>query len=130
MVTARWPSGVATAAPTIAFDDVDVIRKGRSVLRVPSLRLRPGVTALVGSNGSGKTTLLHTIAGLLRPAAGQVTVLDADPVDARGRVAYVLQATAVSAQLLVTVEEVVALARAARRGPARRLRPSDRQIVR
>ena len=130
MVTAPQPGSSADSAPTIAFDDVDVVRQGRSVLQVPTLRLRPGVTALVGSNGSGKTTLLHTIAGLLRPVAGRVTVLDRDPVEARGRVAYVLQATAVSAHLLVTVEEVVALARAARRGPVRRLRPTDRQIVR
>ncbi len=130
MVSAPRRALTAGAAPTITFEGVDVVRQGRSVLQVPSLRLRPGVTALVGSNGSGKTTLLHTIAGLLRPAAGRVTVLDGDPVEARGRVAYVLQATAVSAHLLVTVEEVVALARAARRGPVRRLRPSDRQIIR
>ena len=33
------------------------------------------VTGLVGPNGAGKTTLLNLAAGLLRPAAGEITVL-------------------------------------------------------
>ena len=33
---------------------------------------------LVGANGAGKTTLLATVAGLLRPSAGRVTLDDAD----------------------------------------------------
>jgi ATP-binding cassette subfamily C protein CydD len=37
--------------------------------------LRPGrVTVLVGGNGAGKTTALHTIAGLVAPSHGRVTV--------------------------------------------------------
>jgi ABC-type lipoprotein export system ATPase subunit len=34
--------------------------------------------ALMGRSGSGKTTLLHVIAGILRPDAGEVVVLDQD----------------------------------------------------
>ena len=38
-----------------------------------SLEVMPGeVVALLGSNGAGKTTTLNAIAGLVRPAAGQV----------------------------------------------------------
>lgn len=44
-------------------------------LRVPAGR----VVGLVGSNGAGKTTLLHLMVGLLRPSAGQVTVLGDQP---------------------------------------------------
>ena len=75
------------AAATITFDGVDVVRgKDDRCWRSPSLRLRPGVTALVGSNGSGKTTLLHTIAGLLTSGRRTVTVLGtAIRSTARGR---------------------------------------------
>jgi len=37
-----------------------------------------GVHAVVGHNGAGKTTLLHTVAGLLRPSAGQVWLAGRD----------------------------------------------------
>ena len=43
-------------------------------LRVPSLALPPGVTAVIGLNGAGKTTLLEVCCGLLLPAAGTVLV--------------------------------------------------------
>jgi branched-chain amino acid transport system ATP-binding protein len=39
-------------------------------VRVPAGR----VTALVGSNGAGKSTLLRTLAGLVRPRGGELTV--------------------------------------------------------
>ncbi|MEQ8899370.1 MAG: ATP-binding cassette domain-containing protein [Roseovarius sp.] len=38
-----------------------------------------GITALIGPNGAGKSTLLHCLAGLNRPAAGEVHV-DGAPV--------------------------------------------------
>ena len=39
----------------------------------------PGVTGLLGPNGAGKTTLLRTIAGLVRPSEGGVTVEGINP---------------------------------------------------
>ena len=49
--------------------------------------------ALLGPNGAGKTTTLRIVAGLLRPDAGQVTVLGidalADPIAAKRDVAWV-----------------------------------------
>jgi tungstate transport system ATP-binding protein len=55
------------------FDGVRVVRGGRLVLEIPSLRIRGGrTTAILGPNGSGKTTLLRLIAGLERPHAGRV----------------------------------------------------------
>ncbi len=49
--------------------------------------------ALLGPNGAGKTTTLRIVAGLLRPDAGQVSVLGidalADPIAAKRDVAWV-----------------------------------------
>lgn len=50
-----------------------------SALRDATLHVGSGeVVGLIGPNGAGKTTLLNTIAGLLAPAAGTVTLDGAD----------------------------------------------------
>ena len=47
-----------------------------------SLRVNAGeVVAVIGANGAGKSTLLKTIAGLLRPKAGDI-VFDGEPIGA------------------------------------------------
>lgn len=49
--------------------------KKRPVLRDVSLTLRRGeVVALLGPNGAGKTTCFYSIAGLVNPDAGTVTI--------------------------------------------------------
>lgn len=61
---------------TVVVDDVTVAyRAGRPVLRGISARVTPGaMLAVTGPSGAGKSTLLSTMAGLLRPTAGSVTV--------------------------------------------------------
>jgi branched-chain amino acid transport system ATP-binding protein len=54
--------------------DLDVFYGDLQALRQISLRVDAReVVALLGPNGAGKTTLLRTIAGLQRPASGEVT---------------------------------------------------------
>lgn len=66
-------------------EGLDVARGERRLLRGVDLRLRRGeVVAILGPNGAGKSTLLATLAGLLPPASGRVSV--------DGRVAAALQA--------------------------------------
>jgi manganese transport system ATP-binding protein len=86
------------------------------------------VTALIGPNGSGKSTLLNAMAGLLSPAAGELTV--APLPDRPRRIAYVLQTTKVNDALPITVYEVVAMGRYAGKGAYRWLRAADRTAIR
>jgi len=59
-------------------------------LRDCSLEIPEGrVAALVGPNGAGKTTLLHMLTGLLRPTAGQVSVLGRTPGEDPGLLPHI-----------------------------------------
>ncbi len=52
---------------------LSVSRGGGAVLRDLHLTVDTGdMFALIGKNGAGKTTLLETVAGLLRPMAGEI----------------------------------------------------------
>jgi branched-chain amino acid transport system ATP-binding protein len=49
--------------------------KRNPIVRNLNLEVRPGeIVAMLGSNGAGKTTSLLTLAGLLRPISGEVTI--------------------------------------------------------
>jgi putative ABC transport system ATP-binding protein len=63
---------------TLTVDGADLAWNGdRPVLTGVTVAARPGeMLAVTGTSGAGKTTLLSAMAGLLRPAAGQVRVED------------------------------------------------------
>jgi ABC-type Mn2+/Zn2+ transport system ATPase subunit len=84
---------------------------GRSpVLRGVSCRVEAGESVgLVGPNGAGKTTFLRAVLGLLRPAAGTVSV------DRSKRFAYVPQAEEFNPAWPLTFRETAELALRARR---------------
>jgi putative ABC transport system ATP-binding protein len=68
------------------LQDVKHAYEGAEVLRVDAWQAEQGEHwLLLGPSGSGKTTLLHALAGILRPAAGTVTVAGQDlgALDAR-----------------------------------------------
>jgi len=59
-----------------------------------SLRVNAGeVVAVIGANGAGKSTLLKSIAGLMRPKAGDI-VFDGEPIGAAPAFAVVKQGIA------------------------------------
>ncbi|MDP9320901.1 MAG: heme ABC exporter ATP-binding protein CcmA [Chloroflexota bacterium] len=69
-----------------------------------SLSISTGeIYGLLGPNGSGKTTFIRTVAGLVRPDAGEVTVLGTAPRAAvgSGEVGYMTQAAALYGELSV-----------------------------
>ena len=85
---------------------------------------------IVGPNGSGKSTLLKTIAGLLEPYSGTLTVLGKSPRSlAPGSIAYVPQIEDVDWSFPATVWDVVAMGRFPRLGLFRRFGQADRAAV-
>ena len=81
-------TGVAVSLRDLRRDYND-----RPVLRNVALRLAAGQTlTVIGPNGAGKSTLLRILATLLRPTAGEVSVLGAklprEAWRARGRIGY------------------------------------------
>ena len=65
----------------IVLEALRIERGGRTLLNVPSLRLRGGsTTAILGPNGAGKTTLLRVIAGIEKPDTGKI-LMGNSPVD-------------------------------------------------
>ena len=73
-------------------------RGSRKTLDVPHFEIFSGENvAIIGANGAGKSTLLQVIACLLHPAEGRIRVggrvvgEDISPIDARRRMAMVLQ---------------------------------------
>jgi putative ABC transport system ATP-binding protein len=113
---------------TLVVDDVTVSwsRGAPEVLRSVSAVVEPGrVLAVTGPSGAGKTTLLSTMAGLLRPGSGTVTV-DGEPLRDRDhavaeRVVLVPQDNGLAAILTAAENlQVVLLARGLAPAEARR----------
>lgn len=85
---------------------------------------------IVGPNGSGKSTLLKTIAGLLEPSSGTLSVLGKSPrALPAGSIAYVPQIEDVDWSFPATVWDVVAMGRFPRLGMFRRFGKHDRAAV-
>ena len=99
-----WVPGIAPAAPPApahAPGEVLLRAEGLAVARVRGVPVATGIAldvragealAVTGPNGAGKSTLGLTLAGLLRPAAGDVRAADAlaagagaTPIDWRSR---------------------------------------------
>jgi iron complex transport system ATP-binding protein len=98
---------------TLAAAGIVVKRGGRTILdRASTTFASPGLTVVVGPNGAGKSTLLSTLAGLLKPDAGDVR-LDGAPILQMNlrqlalRRAYLPQNA--RSEWPITVERVVAL---------------------
>ena len=117
----------------IDLRDVTVEYGRRVVLRGVSLEIAAGErVALIGPNGAGKSTLLRAVTGVVRPAAGSVSLAGA-PIEKldRGTIARRLAVVPQQATLpfATRVEDVVALGRLPHEDPLRGSRPADRAAV-
>ena len=62
-------------SPTLELKQVVIRNNQRLLCRELNLKLYPGkILGLVGPNGCGKSTLLKTMAGLLAPSSGQISI--------------------------------------------------------
>ena len=117
----------------VELRDVTVEYGRRVVLRGVSLEIGAGErVALIGPNGAGKSTLLRAVTGVVRPAAGSVS-LAGTPIEHldRGTIARRLAVVPQQATLpfATRVEDVVALGRLPHEDPLRGSRPADRAAV-
>lgn len=94
--------------PYLVINDLTAGYGGPPIIEDICLEARPGaITAIVGPNGAGKSTLMKTIAGVIRPSAGEIKVcgqvtsgLSADKLVRHG-MAYVPQVANVFPSLTV-----------------------------
>jgi ABC-type Mn2+/Zn2+ transport system ATPase subunit len=102
----------------------------RPVVDNISLNLQPGeLLVLIGTNGSGKSTLLKTLAGLIHPMHGELSLLGSAAGKLPTRVAYLPQHPVSSHTLPLCVQDVVAMGRYAHLGLFKRSTDVDRLIV-
>ncbi len=115
----------------VAIRDLVVRYERVTALDGVTLSLKAGMAlGIVGPNGSGKSTLLKTIAGLVEPASGSVTVFGKSPRAVRpGTIGYVSQIEDVDWSFPASVRDVVAMGRYPRLGPFARFSSADRAAV-
>src|SRR5438094_8315384 len=97
------------AEPLLAVEEIHTYYGKSHILDGISLEVGPGeVVGLLGRNGVGKSTTLKAIAGLVRPAAGQI-LLEGKPIHrlpghriARLGIAYVPEERRIFRLLTVT----------------------------
>ncbi|MFJ4762017.1 zinc ABC transporter ATP-binding protein AztA [Streptomyces diastaticus] len=108
----------------VRLDEVSAGYAGRDVLKRLGARIPAfTTTAVVGPNGSGKSTLLGVMAGVIRVTSGSVRHRTGK------RPAFVVQRSAATDALPLTVREAVAMGRWGRLGLWRRLSREDRAVV-
>jgi iron complex transport system ATP-binding protein len=124
-------SSHATSAPLRAHG-ISVRFGSRSVLDRLSLEVAPGCwTSIIGPNGCGKSTLLKSLAGLIEPQEGYVSLEDL-PLkswqrrERARRIAWLPQSTEASD---LTVRDCAALGRFAYVGWLGTSRPADEEAV-
>ena len=112
----------------IEVTDLTVAYGDHPVLWDVDLDVPHGVLmGVVGPNGAGKTTLVKAILGLVRPAAGRVSVLGRPYEDVRRAVAYVPQRGSVDWDFPTSVLDVVQMGRYGALGWVRRPGRAERE---
>ena len=116
-------------APLLNLQNVSVVYESGFALNDVSFEVQQSErVAVVGPNGAGKSTLLQSVAGVLKPTNGKITISGQEP-DEHICIAYLPQKSSVDWQFPVTVWDVVMMGRVGRIGFFRRASEEDRAIV-
>ncbi|RMG94751.1 MAG: metal ABC transporter ATP-binding protein [Chloroflexi bacterium] len=114
----------------IEVEDLTLAYQDKPVLWDIDLHVPEGILmAIVGPNGAGKTTLIKTILGLLKPAAGRITIYGKPFVAQRKLVAYVPQRGSVDWDFPTNVLDVVMMGRYGRLGWVKWPGREDRELA-
>lgn len=118
-------------APALEVQDLVVRYPGNiTAVRGFGVRLERGQCGvLVGPNGCGKSSVLKAIAGIARPAAGEVRVFGNAVGACHHRTAYLPQVPEVAWTFPISVREMVMQGRDVHMGWLGRPRPADEQAV-
>ncbi|HIY86621.1 MAG TPA: ABC transporter ATP-binding protein [Candidatus Yaniella excrementavium] len=110
--------------------DIVLYRGSHRAVSASSFTIPHGkITAVIGPNGSGKTTLLQSIAGILTPSAGRITVLGQAVKNVKQDISFVMQSVVFPTGTPITVKDVVSMGRYAQRGWFGMFRPHDRAAI-
>ncbi|MBI3429788.1 MAG: ATP-binding cassette domain-containing protein [Actinobacteria bacterium] len=85
-VVAKVKTPPIFTAEIIEVNDVTLSYGNTRALDNVSLRIgEEEIVAVMGRNGAGKSSLLRSIAGVLKPTQGKISVLGSDPIDLAGK---------------------------------------------
>ncbi len=114
----------------IEVTDLTVAYHEKPVLWDIDLTVPEGtLMAIVGPNGAGKTTLIKSVLGLIKPAAGQVSIYGKSYTEQRQLVGYVPQRGSVDWDFPTSVLDVVMMGRYGRLGWFRRPGHKERELA-
>ncbi len=126
----NMPTEMTASPVTISASQLDIGHGLHTVAHDINMQMHSGeLLVLIGTNGSGKSTLLKTLAGMIAPIRGEVTVLSTRPGGSPRRVAYLPQHPVSSHTLPLRARDIVAMGRFAHLGLFRRAQKVDRLIV-
>lgn len=121
---------ITTDQYAVQVEDLTVIYHEKPVLWDVDIQVPSGVVmAIVGPNGSGKTTLIRTILGMVKPAAGHVSILGLPYPKRRRVVGYVPQRNSVDWDFPTTALDVVMMGRYGALGWIRRPGKAERHMA-
>ena len=116
--------------PTISAQHLVIGYGHRAVIDHLDFELAAGdLLVLIGTNGSGKSTLLKTLAGLIKPLTGDLSVAGGQAGTNPTSVAYLPQHPVSTHTLPLCVHDVVGMGRFARLGLFGRSTDDDRRVV-